>query len=202
MDPILLDIPTEFCSERLKMRPYRHGEGGLYYQMWQDNWEHLHEFLPQELVGVQNEQDMEGILHRHMADWDLRNLFIFGVWDKASGAYVGESYLANPDWEVPRIETGYFLVKASTGKGYATEAARATIRFAFEHLKVVRVELRVAADNQASLHVAERCGFTFEGRMRQQHRKKTGSLVDMLWYGLLLAEWQHLPATLNGRDPA
>jgi ribosomal-protein-serine acetyltransferase len=191
MNPILLDVPTEFSSERLLMRPYRQGEGGMYYQMWRSNWEHLYEFLPQDQIGVQNEQDSEVVLHKHMADWIMRNLFIFGIWEKATGAYVGESYLANPNWEVPRIETGYFIVQASTGKGYAKEAARATVRFAFEHLKVVRVELRVAADNQASIHVAENCGFKYEGRMRQQHRKKAGSLVDMLWYGLLLAEWQN-----------
>jgi RimJ/RimL family protein N-acetyltransferase len=94
------------------------------------------------------------------------------------------------EWDVPRIEVGYFVVQAQTGKGYATEAARATVRFAFEHLGVLRVELQCRADNLASKRVAERCGFVYEGRMRQRHRKKAGDLVDVLWYGLLRSEWQ------------
>jgi RimJ/RimL family protein N-acetyltransferase len=100
-------------------------------------------------------------------------------------------YLANADWHVPCIELGYFVVRASTGKGMATEAARATIGFAFEHLWVTRIELQCAADNTASIRVAERCGFQYEGRLRQRHRKKAGEVVDRLWYGLLHSEWRN-----------
>ncbi|MGB8212343.1 MAG: GNAT family protein [Anaerolineales bacterium] len=200
MNPLLLDLPTEFTSERLRLRCYHTDDSSMYFQMLRTNREHLYEFLPASLMAVQSEPAAEAVIRRLMADWNARNLFIFGVWEKESGLYVGESYLANPDWEVPRIEVGYFIVQASTGKGYATEAARATVRFAFEHLGVVRVELQCAADNQASLRVAEHCGFVFEGRFRQRHRKKSGYLVDMLWYGLLLSEWQH-SRTSQGTDP-
>jgi len=191
MNPLLLDIPTEFSSERLKLRCYRPGDGAMYFQMLRANWDHLYEFLPASLMAVQSEEDAEVVFRRLMADWNLRNLFIFGVWEKGTGVYVGESYLANADWNVPRIELGYFVVKASTGKGYASEAARATIRFAFEHMGISRVELQCVADNVASIHVAENCGFIFEGRFRQRHRKKSGAVVDVLWYGILLSEWQN-----------
>ena len=191
MNPLLLDLPIKFSSDRLLLRCYRPGDGAMYFQMLRTNWDHLYEFLPPSLMAVQSEEDAEIVFRRQMADWNLRNLFIFGVWEKATGTYVGESYLANADWDVPRIEVGYFIVKASTVKGCATEAARATIRFAFEHLKVLRVELRCATDNKASIRVAEHCGFVHEGRFRQNHRKKDGTVVDMLWYGMLLSEWQN-----------
>ncbi len=191
MNPLLLDIPTEFASERLQLRCYRPGDGAMYFQMLRINWNHLYEFLPESLMAVQSQEDAEVLIRRLMADWQLRNLFIFGIWEKETGAYVGESYLANADWHMPRIELGYFIVQASTGKGYASEAARATMRFAFEHLGVSRIELQCVADNIASQHVAENCGFTFEGRMRQRHRKKSGAVVDVLWYGILQPEWQH-----------
>lgn len=163
----------------------------MYYQMLRANWDHLYEFLPPNLMALQNEEDAEVVIRRLIADWQLRNLFIFGVWEKGTGNYVGETYLANADWHVPCIELGYFVVKESTGKGIATEAARATIRFAFEHLGVSRVELQCAADNEASIRVAERCGFHYEGRLRQRNRKKDGTVIDRLWYGLLRSEWQN-----------
>jgi ribosomal-protein-serine acetyltransferase len=194
MNPLLLDPPTEFSSERLLLRRYRPDDAALYYHMLRANWDHLYEFLPSELVDVQNAEDVAVVIRRHNAEWELRSLFIFGVWEQATGSYVGESYLANPDWKVPCIETGYFLVRNSTGKGYATEAARATVRYAFEHLKVSRVELQIRADNTASMRVAERCGFTLEGRHRQRHRMKAGPVVYVLWYGLLLSEWQNTAA--------
>ena len=195
MNPILLDIPGEMATERLHMRSYRPGDGKMYYQMLRQNRDHLYEFLPANMMAVQNEDEVEVFLRRFGAEWQLRNLFIFGVWEKETGIYVGEAYLANPDWHVPCIELGYFVVKASGGRGYATEAARAAITFAFEHLRVNRVELQVRADNAASIKVAEHCGFRYEGRQRQRHRKKNGEVVDRLWYGLLRSEWQ------NGSPP-
>ena len=190
MNPCRLDLPTEFTSERLLLRRYRPDDITLYSQMLHNNTQHLYEFLPSFLIDVHGEEDIKTWFDRQSTEWSARTLFIFGVWDKVTGVYVGESYLANPDWDVPRIEVGYFIVQASTGKGYATEAARATIQFAFEHMQVLRVELRCNADNVASRRVAEHCGFVHEGCFRQSHRKKDGTLVDMLWYGMLRSEWQ------------
>lgn len=190
MPPDIQKLPTEFDSERLFLRRYQLDDAAQYFQMLVANRDHLYEFLPPNVLAVENVKDAENVLHGLIAGWQSRNLFIFGNWEKATGAYVGETYLANPDWQVPCIELGYFLVKVSTGKGLATEAARATIGYAFEHLEVSRVELQCRADNLASMRVAERCGFQVEGRQRQRHRKKDGTLVDRLWYGLLRSEWQ------------
>lgn len=191
MNTSLHDLPTELTSERLLLRRYQPGDSAVYYRMLRENLEHLYEFLPSFLIDV-GEEDVKAWLERQSAEWDAHNLFLFGIWEKARGVYVGECYLANPDWEVPRIEIGYFLARQFVGQGYATEAAKATIRYAFERMKVLRIDLRCAADNTGSIQVANRCGFTREGCFRQHHRKKDGTLVDMLWYGLLLSEWQDM----------
>ena len=185
-----LNPRTELTSERLFIRRYRPGDGAVYLQMLRENWEHLYEFMPQPHLAIRSAEDAEELLGRLIAEWDASTLFIFGVWERASGAYVGECYLANPQWEVPRIEIGYFLVQAYTGRGYATEAARTLVRYAFGEMGVERIELQCRADNVSSQRVAERCGFTLEGRARRQHRMKTGALVDVLWYGLLHEEWE------------
>ncbi len=189
-DPLQLSLPTEFTSQQLYCRRYRAGDGAVYHQMLQENWDHLYEFMPQEHLEIGSADDAEVILGRLASEWDSRNLFIFGAWERASGDYVGECYLANPHWEVPCIEVGYFIVQACTGRGYATEAAHAMLRYAFTELGVERVELQCRADNVASQRVAERCGFTLEGRFRRRHCKKSGTLVDVLWYGLLSNEWR------------
>lgn len=92
MNPLLLDVPTEFASERLLLRCYRPGEGAMYLQMLRANWEHLYEFLPPSLMAVQNEEDAEVVIRRLIADWHLRKLFVFGVWEKETGTHVGETY--------------------------------------------------------------------------------------------------------------
>ena len=190
MDPHQLDPPTGFESERLRLRPYRPDDAALYFNMVRQNWDHLYEFLPAIVETMQSEADAEAFIRWLDAEWQQRSLFLFSAWEKASGSYVGETYLANPDWHVPSIELGYFLVQASTGKGFATEAAQAALRYAFEQLGVSRVDLQARADNEASQRVAGRCGFHLEGRQRLRHRKKNGEVVDRLWYGLLRSEWQ------------
>lgn len=185
----LFDPPTVFYSKRLQMRCYRRGDGAVYFRAVSANWEHLYEFLPPPLMSLQSAEGAEAWIRKMAADWQARQLFVFSVWEKESGDYIGETYLANPDWKVPCIELGYFVLAGHTGKGFATEAARATTHFAFEHLGVSRVELQCAADNLASRRVAERCGFVYEGHMRGRNRKKDGALVDRLWYGILRSEW-------------
>lgn len=189
MNPLLLDLPNQLTTQRLVLRSYQPGDGADYFQTVRDNRSHLYEFMPLEWLAWQSETDAELWIRYLLAEWQMRRLFLFGMWERETGAYVGETYLANADWQVPSIELGYFLGSAYTGKGYATEATQVVIRFAFEQLQVVRVELQCADDNQASQKVAERCGFQLEGRLRQRNHKKDGTTVDRLWYGLLRSEW-------------
>ena len=162
MNPLLLDIPDQLTTERLILRRYQAGNGRAYFQAIQANLDHLHEFLPPELITLESETDAEIKIRELMADWQMRRLFLFGLWHKETGTYIGETYLANADWQVPCIELGYFLLKDYTGRGFATEAAQGAIRFAFEFLQVTRIELQCNADNQASMNVAIRFGFQQE----------------------------------------
>lgn len=75
VNSLLLDLPTEFASERLLLRCYRPGDGARYARMLQKNREHLYEFLPPSLMAVQIEEDAEIVIRRLMTDWNLRNLF-------------------------------------------------------------------------------------------------------------------------------
>ena len=183
-------LPTQFFSERLLLRRNRLADAPVYLRMLRENQAHLREYLPANMAAAQNEDDIRTLIRWQIRQWRRGEVFILGLWEKSSGEFVGEVYLANPDWEVPCIEVGYFTVQQQGGKGYASEAARTACRIAFEHLGVRRVELQCAADNEKSARVALHCGFTLEGRLRERGHKKDGPPVDRLWFGLLRAEWQ------------
>jgi RimJ/RimL family protein N-acetyltransferase len=161
----------------------------LYVEMYWENHGHLSEFMPEELRGITTAADGEQHIARLLQAWQERELFAFGAWTRDAGTYVGEAYLANPDWRVPSLELGYFVVAQQTRQGFATEAGAAVVAAAFEQFGVARLDLECRADNHTSAHVAERLGFRLEGRQRQRHRKRDGELVDRLWYGLLRGEW-------------
>jgi RimJ/RimL family protein N-acetyltransferase len=61
------------------------------------------------------------------------------------------------------IDLGYRFIKDSWGKGYATEAARASIQYGFEILHLERIVGRAMPENKGSLRVLEKCGMTLIG---------------------------------------
>lgn len=60
-------------------------------------------------------------------------------------------------------ELGYWLGVEHWGKGFATEAARAVIDYAFEDASVTRIVAGARVINVASRNVLEKCGFQWTG---------------------------------------
>ena len=59
---------------------------------------------------------------------------------------------------------GYHLDKDETGKGYMTEALRASLAFIFDEYKMHRIEAFILPENERSLALVNRLGFHYEGR--------------------------------------
>jgi len=82
---------------------------------------------------------------------------------------------------------GYWLTPEARGRGAATRAVRLLARWAFAELGLARLELTCGPDNEASQHVAERCGFSREGLLRS-HVLFQGARRDSVLYSLLHGE--------------
>lgn len=65
--------------------------------------------------------------------------------------------------ELNEIDLGYRIKKDFWGKGYATEAACASIKYGFERLGLKRIVGRAESDNIGSWKVLEKCGMTYIG---------------------------------------
>jgi RimJ/RimL family protein N-acetyltransferase len=103
---------------------------------------------------------------RHLAmilgHWQLRGYGMWGVFEKGSQALVGRVGFYYPDgW--PEFELGWTMGKASWGKGYAPEAARVCLDYAFQVMKREHVISLIDPLNVASIRVAEKIGETVEG---------------------------------------
>lgn len=88
-----------------------------------------------------------------------------GYWiteEKESGRFVGWMALKtlgrSSDYEI-----GYRLMRNMWGKGYATEASRCLIRYAFEDLQLEKVLAVCMPENQASRKVMEKVGLQYTG---------------------------------------
>jgi RimJ/RimL family protein N-acetyltransferase len=72
------------------------------------------------------------------------------------------------------IDLGYRFIKEAWGKGYATEAAFASLKYGFEKLNLPRIVGRAMPGNIGSLRVLEKCGMVFIGEeVVDDHPAKT-----------------------------
>jgi RimJ/RimL family protein N-acetyltransferase len=106
--------------------------------------------------------DAEKRVRRAMDHHARRGFGLNAVVEKATGTVLGSCGVKELE-EGPHIEIGYHFRRDAWGKGYATEAARACLRHAFEHLGLTRIVGVVNPLNLASKRVLEKIGLTYEG---------------------------------------
>ncbi len=94
--------------------------------------------------------------------WSIRGYSMFSVIDRATGQWMGRIGPHYPDgW--PGREVGWGLARAFAGKGYAHEAAIATIDYAFDVLGWDDVMHIIDPDNAPSIALATRLGSANRG---------------------------------------
>lgn len=98
--------------------------------------------------------------------------------------FAGLAGLKDPDYDNKKIEIGYWISEKFQHKGIVTQSCKKLIEYAFDNLKMNRIQLKAATENIKSQKVAERLGFTREGIERDGELHKRG-YVDLVVYGLL-----------------
>lgn len=94
--------------------------------------------------------------------WHLRGYGQWTVIEKSTGTIVGRAGLWNPEgW--PGLEVGWVIGRRHWGNGFATEAARAAVDFAFDPVGAAHVISLIQPDNVRSIRVALKIGEIFEG---------------------------------------
>jgi len=81
---------------------------------------------------------------------------------ESEGIVVGDVSLHLRDVRNRRVEMGWVLNPAHSGRGYATEAAAAVATFAFEHLNAHEITAVIRPGNERSIALATRLGFVGE----------------------------------------
>jgi [ribosomal protein S5]-alanine N-acetyltransferase len=190
MHKLLLNLPTRIETKRLYLRPYQAGDGPWYYLMSQKNKPHLAQYEAENAVmRISNEEDAEITMRDFAIAWAARNAFFMGVFQQVTCIFVAQIYIGVVNWDLPEFDLGYFVEAEHEGQGYVTEAAKAALDFIFTHLRAARVRLECDDTNSRSYSIAERCGMTREGHLRENKRNTDGSISGTLFYGLLRREF-------------
>ncbi len=105
---------------------------------------------------------------------------VFAIVENSSHSLVGFVGLHRIDRGDGHAELGYFLAREFWGHGYASEAVKLALQYAFEWLNLRKVYARVYEPNVASIRVLEKNGFELAGRLRKHHHVPGHGFVDEL----------------------
>jgi RimJ/RimL family protein N-acetyltransferase len=179
--------PELIRTERLELRPLgdRDRDALLAYRSDPETCR----FLPFE---PQTAEDIDRYLASRAAQRQLGEAdssVSFGIRLAGGGPLVGDLILFVRSRTGECLELGWVLAPEHRGAGYATEAAAALLRFAFDEVRAHRVVARMDPANDASAKVAARLGLRREALLVEDERVK-GEWRDTLYFAVLEREWR------------
>ncbi len=148
------------ATERLILRNWRASDLQPFARLNADPA--VMEFFPKAL----SEEESNAMAARIKDRIEREGWGLWAVERKDTGEFIGFTGLSVPVADLPFmpcVEIGWRLAKEHWGNGFATEAARAVLRFAFDELKLAEVVSFTAATNLRSQAVMRRIGMSNTG---------------------------------------
>lgn len=186
-------------TSRLRLRPLRAEdlEALLDYHSKPE----VHHYLP---MGPMDAETVLGRIESGPWSWttleDEGDAIDLGVEVSETGALIGDVMLAWVSRRNESGEIGYVFNPTHRGQGFATEAARAMLRLAFDELGLHRVIARVVADNGPSIALAERLGMRREAHCIESWRRDD-RWTDEVHLAILRSEWDAVRSAQIPRSP-
>jgi ribosomal-protein-serine acetyltransferase len=179
-------FPMPITTDRLIIRPTQPTDGKMLHDAILESFDQLHRYM-QWCKNICTLSESETYAKEAAENWlakknDEPYLQLI-ILDKHTNEFIGATSFHHYDWEIPSVETGYWVKKSKSGNGYITEATNAVTQYAFKQLKVKRISLTCDPENIKSKKIPERLGYTLEGRLKNHRIKpENGKVGDTLIY--------------------
>lgn len=119
---------------------------------------------------------------------DDQDAIAMGMW--YNGTLCGVIDLHSWDHLLQKADIGYWLACPFQGKGIVTACCKVLISYAFTTLKLNKIEIHFAVQNEKSAQIPIKLGFAKEGILRHNARLH-GQYVDMVVMGILREDWKY-----------
>ena len=133
-------------------------------------------------------EEVNGVLDKYIKSYEDDNKYRWAIIEKASGECIGQAAFFLVDTKIHFAEIEYCIGTAFQRRGYATEATRALIKYGFDIIELHKVQICVRPVNASSKRVIEKCGFKYEGTLRD-YFFKDGHYEDRMYFSILRNEF-------------
>ena len=165
------------------IRPFRIRDPAPVYEAIQESVAHVSPWMP-DLNSSLSRADVAAWIETRPEAWATGIAYNFAIIDAEDGTFLGGCGLSHIHRTHRFANLFYWVRSSQTGRGVATAATRLLARFGFDELALIRIEIVVAVDNQASLRVAEKAGAMQEGILRNRVRLH-GKVHDAVMFSLI-----------------
>jgi ribosomal-protein-alanine N-acetyltransferase len=148
----------EIETARLRLRTFVPEDLDALYRLW--SMEEVTRYIRPGWKPTR--EDIENYLVRTQKRWDERGFSHLAMTLKEDGVLIGYCGFQYVE-ETPNVELLYGLEPPYWNQGYVTEAARACLRFAYEHTELDRIIALSYPENTGSWRVMEKVGMQYEG---------------------------------------
>ncbi len=151
-----------------------------YEKLVQDDYIHLKEFLGWPYI-CKTEDDFKTFIKKSLKDYENGKSLVCTIF--YNNQIVGNISLNTINTSLKKVNIGYWLVSSFQGKGIITSTCNCLINYAFEDLKMEKVEIAVAVENIKSRAVCKRLNMKLEGIISNSENIN-GKIVDHAIYSL------------------
>lgn len=133
-------------------------------------------------------EDARKIVEAFQSTYESKRGIRWGIVLKDTGDFVGTLGLNNLSTYSKKAEIGFELHPSHWNNGITSEAVKEVLRYSFEYLELIRIGAVTYPQNEPSIQLLERLGFTKEGLLRGYLYQNNQS-HDAFIFSLLRTEW-------------
>jgi N-acetyltransferase len=142
------------------------------------------------LIQANSPENLKNYIHKALEERAARKSYAFIVFDKRTNQYAGSTRFYDIQIENTSLQLGYtWYGKEFQGTGLNKNCKYLLLEFAFEKLKMERVEFRADNDNLRSINAMKSIGCVVEGILRSNMYKPNGDRRDSIILSILKNEW-------------
>ena len=142
------------------------------------------------LIQANTPEKMKAYIDKAIEARKQKNTYAFSVFDKRTNQYAGSTRFYDIQIENASLQLGFtWYGKEFQGTGLNKNCKYLLLAFAFDNLKIERVEFRADNDNQRSINAMKSIGCVVEGILRSNTFKPNGERRDSIVLSILKSEW-------------
>ena len=134
-------------------------------------------------------EEVKELLDKYIGSNEKNDYYRWAVIEKSSGECIGQIAYFLVDSKNHFAEIEYCIGSEFQCQGYATEATKAVIVYEFNEINLHKVQICTKTINMPSKRVIEKCGFTYEGTLRD-YFFMDGNYVGRLYFSMLRSEFE------------